>query len=213
VIRSSRRSFGTAAALLALAPLAGCSLLAPSAPAPTKQVLDELPRELPSTGRRDAMLVVLAVHAAPVYDTTAIAYRSRPGEIDFFARHEWADPPARMLQPLAVRVLQATGAFEAVVGAPYFGHAPQVLRLELDELLADFSVQPAVLRLSLRAVLQVSGRLRARAVSAAQPIVERNPQGVVRAANAATAQALLEIARFVLEGEPREASELPAARR
>lgn len=194
----ARRALALGAVLLAATALPGCAVMRPAPRPPVKEVLDAMPSNVPSAARREVVLVVLALHAAPLYDTTAIAYRLRAGEIGFFVSHEWADTPARMLQPLAVQVLQATGAFDAVVAAPYFGHAPQLLRLEIHELLADFSTPAPALRLSLRPVLQRGRAVRAGIVSVAEPIPERTPEAVVRTANAATAQALLQVAQFVL---------------
>jgi cholesterol transport system auxiliary component len=64
------------------------------------------------------VLVVSAPWAAPGYDTAAMAYLRKAGQLEYFAFHRWADAPARMLQPLLVAALDRSGAFRAVVQAP-----------------------------------------------------------------------------------------------
>jgi len=195
----ARRSFGFASMLLALCPLAGCALLAPAPPEPVKEILDRTPDAVPRAPRRAGVLVVMVSHGAPLYDTSSIAYRTRGAGLARFARHEWADTPARMLQPLVIDTLGRTQAFGAVVAPPYFGHAPATLRVEIDELLADFTAAPAAVRLALRAMLRDdAGRLATRTITADARIADETPAGVVRAANDAAAQALLALAAFVI---------------
>lgn len=196
----TKRAFAVVCALPALAALAGCALLAPAPPPPMKAVLDRVPEGVPRAARRGGVLVVVVSGGAPLYDTTAIAYRTHHAEIGYFGRHEWADQPSRMLQPLVVSTLQRTQAFTAVVGPPYFGHAPATLRIEIDRLLADFRPQPGTLRFALRAVLRDdAGRLALRVVVVDEPIAGQTPEAAVRAANDATAQALLQVSRFVVD--------------
>lgn len=184
--------------LLALAPLAGCALLVPAPAEPVMQVLDRLPDTVPRAPRRAGVLVVLVSQAASG-QATSIAYRTRDEQLAYFARHQWAEPPARMLQPLVIATLQRTQAFGAVVGPPYFGHAPATLRVELDELIADFSAPPPAVRLSLRALLRDdAGRLSTRAIAVHATIGRADPAGVVQAANEAVARALLALAAFVV---------------
>jgi cholesterol transport system auxiliary component len=184
--------------LLALAPLAACSLLVPVPPERVMEVLDRLPDAVPRAPRRAGVLVVLVSQAAGP-EPTSIAYRTRDAPLAHFAWHQWAEPPGRMLQPLVIATLQRTEAFGAVVGPPYFGHAPATLRIELDELIADFSAPPPSVRLSLRALLRdAAGRLSTRAIAARATIADADPAGVVEAANEAVARALLALAAFVV---------------
>jgi cholesterol transport system auxiliary component len=186
--------------LLALGALGGCGLLAPAPPPPMKAVLDQVPDGVPRAARRAGVLVVVVSGGAPLYDATAIAYRTHDAEIGYFARHEWADRPSRMLQPLVVKTLQETAAFTAVLGPPYFGHAPATLRIEIDRLLADFRPAVGTLRFGLHAVLRDdAGRVALRTIAIEQPIASETPEAVVRAANDATAQALLQVSQFVVE--------------
>lgn len=195
----ARRAFGAGSLLLLLAPLAGCGLLVPAPPEPAMKVLDRVPETVPRARRRAGVLVVVVSQSDARYDTTAIAYRTRETQLAYFARHQWAETPARMLQPLVIATLQRTEAFGAVVGPPYFGHAPATLRIELQELIADFSAPPPAVRLSLRVLLRDdAGRLTTRTIAALAPIAGASPAGVVQAANDAVAQALLALAAFVI---------------
>jgi cholesterol transport system auxiliary component len=192
-----RRAFGLGGAWIALGAAAGCALVTAAPPEPMKEVLDRMPEDVPRAPRRAGVLVVVVARGAPLYDTTGIAYRTAPREIAYFARHAWADRPSRMLQPLVVKTLQHSQAFDTVLSPPYFGHAPATLRVQIEELLADFAA--SVMRLSLTAVLRDdAGRVASRTIAAQAPVAERTPQAAVRAANAATAQGLVLLTEFVL---------------
>jgi cholesterol transport system auxiliary component len=187
---------------LAVALLAGCALLS-AAPAETsKQVLNKMPPEVPRRSSRGAVLLVFPPQTRPVYDSTLMAYTVKPYEIAFFSQHEWAETPAQMLQPLLERTLQNTQFFSAVLAPPYAGRYGYALRTEIRELIADFTSEPAALRLSLRFQLSdgAAGRIvGVKDVSLSEPMQKKTPYAGVVAANEATAKALLELARFVLD--------------
>jgi cholesterol transport system auxiliary component len=190
------------AALIATLWLAGCALLAPPQAPARRAMLEKVPADLPSAAPRPATVVVLPPQTLPVYDTTRMAYSSRPHEVAYFRDHEWAATPSQMVQPLLLRTLQSTRAFAAVLAPPDAGRAHYVLRTQIVELLQDFSADPPVVRVALQ--LQLSGGAAARRTSSAEvvvrePIGERTPQAGVAAANEAIAKALLQVARFVLE--------------
>ncbi|HXD39717.1 MAG TPA: ABC-type transport auxiliary lipoprotein family protein [Ramlibacter sp.] len=182
--------------------LAGCALLAAPPPQPSKQVLAKMPPEVPQRTSNGAVLVVYPPQTRPVYDTTEMAYMTRPYEIAYFSQHEWAEPPAQMLQPLLVATLQNTHLFSAVLTPPYAGRHSYALRTEIRELIADFTSEPAALKLSLRFQLSegATGSVVAtQDVSIREPLQQKTPYAGVVAGNDATAKALLELARFVLE--------------
>jgi cholesterol transport system auxiliary component len=192
-----RHALGVGGAWIALGAAAGCALVTPAPPEPVKELLDRMPDDVPRAAHAAGVLVVVVAQGAPTYDTTGIAYRTGPREIAYFARHAWADRPSRMLQPLVVRTLQRSQAFATVLSPPYFGHAPATLRVELDELLADFDA--SIARLSLTAVLRDdAGRVASRTIAAQAPVAARTVQAAVRGANAASVQALVLLTEFVL---------------
>jgi cholesterol transport system auxiliary component len=99
------------------------------------------------------VLVVAAPRASAGFDSTAMIYLRRPNELESYAHHAWAEPPAQMLAPLMVRSLQSSRPGVAVLMAPSAASASLRLETELLRLQQDFNTSPSVLRLSLRAVL------------------------------------------------------------
>ena len=192
------RLFGVVFALS----LAGCALLSAPPPQTSKQILNKMPPEVPQRSSRGAVLVVYPPQTRPVYDTTEMAYMTRPYEIAYFSQHEWAEPPAQMLQPLLVGTLQNTRVFSAVLTPPYAGRHSYALRTEIRELIADFTSEPAALQLSLRFQLSEGATgavVGVKDISVREPMQQKTPYAGVVAGNEATAKALLELARFVVE--------------
>jgi cholesterol transport system auxiliary component len=189
------------AILLASALPLGCAL-GPAAAPPTIAVLTPAPTGLPRQVARPAVLVVFPPRSRALFDTARMAYTTRAHEIDYFNQYEWGETPARMLQPLLVATLRDLGLYSSVVTPPYTGRHAWGLRTEVLELVADFNEEPAVVRLTLDLQL-IEGdtqRLAAeREVTATERLRERTPDAVVDAANAATATALREAARFLLD--------------
>ncbi len=188
-----------ASAALALATVA-CSALAPvPVETPVRHVLDATPAIAASATTRPLVLEVGAPRAAPGFDTAAIAYVQRPATLDHFAVHRWVDSPAKMLGPLLVRALEATGAFKAVVR-----DAPGVstdLRLDTEvvRLQQSFLTRPSRVELALRVQLVDVGARRivaTRVVEVVRDAPSDDPAGGGLAANAALASALEEVAAF-----------------
>lgn len=182
--------------------LSGCALLSAPPAQTSKQILNKMPPEVPQRASQGAVLLVYPPQTRPVYDTTEMAYMTRPYEISYFSQHEWAELPAQMLQPLLVGTLQNTRFFSAVLTPPYAGRHSFALRTEIRELIADFTSEPAALRLSLRFELSkgATGAVVAtKDISIREPLQRRTPYAAVVAGNDATAKALLELARFVVE--------------
>lgn len=189
------------AILGAVLALAACALQ-PAATEPRKALLTQLPTQLPRASPGAAVLLVFPVRSRPLYDTVRMAYTVQPYQVDFFSRHEWAETPAQMLEPLLVKTLRDTHFFGAVVVPPDTGPYQWGLRTEMSELIADFTAEPAVVRLSLRFQLieAATGRVVAtHETTVREPMQQRTPEACVVAANAATAQALPKVARFAVE--------------
>ena len=157
--RGLRATAGLTSLLATLALLGGCiSSLLPKPPAPLTRLTLDAAAPPPATAPREAaagspVLVVAVPRAAPGFDSPRMVYLRQAQQLDAFALHEWVDTPARMLAPLLVRALQATGAFGAVLLAPTAGSGNWRLETELIRLQQDFSTQPSQVRLTLRAVL------------------------------------------------------------
>jgi cholesterol transport system auxiliary component len=82
-----------------------------------------------------------------------MAYTRKPYELNYFSRNEWVDIPERMLEPILVSALEASGHFESVI--PSYIRIPADLRLdtEIIVLVQDFSIQPSQSRFILHARL------------------------------------------------------------
>ena len=196
------------AAGAALATLPGCnSLLGPSAtPAPVFYSLDGPPTPAPKVTQlvRPAAaalpaLVVAAPRAAAGFDSQRIMYVREQHKLEYFAHSEWVEPPARLITPLLVGTLQASGAFRAVVLTA--GAAAGELRLdtEIIRLQQDFRVQPSRVVFVLRATL-VEDRTRRvvgqREFESQVAAASDDPYGGVVAANQAVQAVLGDLARF-----------------
>jgi cholesterol transport system auxiliary component len=152
-----------------------------------------------------ATLVVAELRTRPGYDTPRMAYVKRDYSLDYYANSQWADTPARMLQPLLVSALDATGRYRAVLSSP----APVAGALRLDaeivRLEQVFITQPSHMRITLRAILidahkgQVLGQ---REFDVDVPAASDDAYGGVRALNQALVPLLREVAAFCVESTP-----------
>jgi cholesterol transport system auxiliary component len=182
--------------------LPGCALMSPAQVDTTKSVLNKLPGELQQQAARSATLLVFPPATKAVYDTTQMAYTTQVYQVEYFSRHEWADTPSQMLQPLLVTTLRRTRAFSGVLMPPHAGRVSYVLRSEIVELLQDFTTQPPTMRLGLRIELSdgTTDRLIAsKDIVLSEPMQQKAPEAGVVAANEAVAKALQQVARFVLD--------------
>ena len=142
------RALGLVTACLAVT---GCALLAtPPKVVVEKAVLSEVPHDLPQRTPRGETVLVFAPKATGLYDTTQMAYSTRPHEVAYFSEREWAATPSQMLYPLVVRTLENTHAFRAVLTEPITARYTYALRTDILELIQDFSPDSATLLLSLR---------------------------------------------------------------
>lgn len=197
---SSRRALSRAAAVAPLVLLTACAGLRPAEPeTASTYLLDTVPKGSNTAAKADGpTLIVSSPRAMPGYDGVQMAYTREPHKLEYFARNQWADTPARMLAPLLVRALEHRGAFRAVTGAsPVRGE----LRLdtELIRLHQDFTARPSRVRLTVRAQLVDTARKRvvaSRMFDAAETAPADTPYGGVVAANRALARVLDQIAEF-----------------
>jgi len=188
-------------ALFALA-LAGCALLAsPGAAPPSLFTLapwpeSALPRDLAAQS-----IEIAPPGARPGFDGSRMAYVTRPYEIQFFARHQWVEPPARMLAPLLSEALERDGRFQPAQSGESVAPALR-LESEIVALQQEFSAHPSQVRFTLRARLLdgLERRVLATAVfEAVEPSPSEDPYGGVIAANRAVARVLDEVAKWCAE--------------
>lgn len=200
------RSLPRTAALAALAvALAGCALFASPGPAPSLFALD-----VPSAGASAGSAAAQAIEVAPPsaragFDGSRMAYVTRPYELNYFARHQWVEPPARMLAPLLAEALERDGRFEATQGGANLS-ASLRLETEIVALQQEFTAHPSQVRFTLRARLLDLAKRRVVASSAfeaVEPAPSDDPYGGVIAANRAAARVLDEVASWCGENASR----------
>lgn len=174
--------------------------------APSSLLLDATPNVRPAPRNTGLTLLVSPPQAQAGFDTRRIAYTRTPLTLEYYTRSEWADTPARMLGPLAVRALESSGAFRAVIAGP--APVPVDLRLDLEvlRLQQEFTASASQVRLELRAKLfDVRGGrvLATRVLTETAPSPSLDALGGARAASVATGAALEALAAFVVEALPR----------
>lgn len=105
---------------------------------------------IPEVKAGAGILIVNVPVAQPGFDTPRMAYTQRPYEVSYYATHQWADPPARMLTPLLVQALEQTGYWRAIVTMPTSVRGDH--RVDIDQLvlLQDFLQKPSQVRVALR---------------------------------------------------------------
>jgi len=207
-----------AASMVALSLLGSACSLVPKAPAEqvSLHVLDVRP-VVTRTARREHVLAVGPLRAAPGADSASIAYLQAAHGLDHYATHRWADTPARMLDPVLMRTLEDAGDFRAVVPAGSSVQADLRLDTEIVQLRQSFLTRPSRVELTLRTQLvDVLGRrvLATRYFEVVEDAPSDDALGGVLAANAAVGRVLAQVAAFCVEasGEltPR-ATSAPAA--
>ena len=190
---------------LALAGLPACSVLKQSATPPSAfYVLDGAGS--PGTSAPAVMaaasapiLIVNPPHAAAGFDSSRIIYIRQDHQLDYYARSEWVDPPARMLAPLLAAALGAGGGFRAVVQAPGSASGDYRLDTEIVRLQHEFQTLPSRVRFTLRATLVEDKSRRVvgwREFDASVAATADDPYGGVVAANAAVQAVLKDLAAF-----------------
>ena len=96
------------------------------------------------------VLLVNVPTAQPGFDTPRMAYTQRPYEVSYYATHQWADPPARMLTPLLVQALEQTSYWRAVTTMPTSVRGDHRVDIDQLELVQTFLQKPSQVRLALR---------------------------------------------------------------
>lgn len=198
-------------AALGVAALSACSLLKPSTVEPPAFYALEaapasaLPRASDGTMRKLPTLIITPTRAAAGFDHQRIIYVRNDHQLEYFARSEWVDTPARMLGPLLATAMQNTGVFGAVVVMPAGATGDVRLETEIVQLQHNFQTSPSKVQFTLRAFLldnQTRRVLAWREFRGEAASATDTPQSGVAAANKAVQTVLAELAQFVAE-QPR----------
>lgn len=198
-----RRTLLAAAALV----LGACSAIDLRTPEPaiTRYLLDAAVHVPVSDAPGSGVLLVEMPTARSGFDTPRLAYSRKPLAIDYYTRSEWADTPARQLQPLLVRALEASAAWRAVTAAPSPVLADQRLGVDILELVQDFTVTPSVVRLRLRLTLSEVASRRAlvtRTLATVEPADSEDAYGSVEASKRALSRLLSGLVADVMTYAP-----------
>lgn len=199
-------SFQLGAAAMLLTLTVGCAGLLPKPAAqPAYYALDGGGLKAKATSPLSATaptLIVSPTHAAAGFDSQRIIYVRDAHKLDYFARSEWIDTPARMLSPLIVAAIENSGAFRAVVQTP----SPAAGDIRLDtgilRLQHNFDQSPSRVRFTLRAYLVDNATRRvlaSREFDETIAAASEDPYGGVVAANRAVQRVLEQLARFCAE--------------
>lgn len=150
---------------------------------------------------------VSPMRSAAGYASADMLYVQHAHQLQSFARHRWADSPARMLEPPLLAAVEHSGLFSAVSGPA--SHARAALRLdtELLRLQQVFDPRGSQVELVLRATLVDGSRSRllaSQVFRVIEPAEPATPYGGVLAANRATGLLLDELRRFLARALARE---------
>jgi len=185
----------------AWAALAGCSALQPvQQGAVSTFALESRIERNAAVPLRDAPnLLVSPVRAWPGFDSSRMAYVRTPHELEYFAKNQWIDSPARMLTPLLIQAAESSGAFGAVV-TPRSGVAAQLrLESEIVRLQQEFMGTPSRVHFTLRVqMIDVAARtvLATREFDVTENAPSDDPYGGVVASNRAVSRVLDEVKAF-----------------
>lgn len=200
-MRVSAAVYGIAGLLISVWVISGCSLLPKPEPVTMDQYVLEYTSGRVATASAEGLpvLVVTTPRAHGGYDTHRIAYMKQAYGLRYYTRSRWADTPARMLAPLAADAMQATGQFQALYAVPGAIAADYRLDTELIRFHQDFTKQPSVVHITMRAQLvdlQESRVVATRQFDITEPAATDDSYGGVVAANRAVSLLLDELAQF-----------------
>lgn len=202
----SNRAFQFVSIGMLFALAAGCGGLLPKpSPQPSFYALDGVRTEKKTATPPPATaptLIVNPPHAAAGFDSQRIIYVRDAHKLDYFARSEWIDTPARMLTPLIVAAIENGGAFRAVVQTPSPAAGDIRLDTEILRLQHDFGTSPSSVRFTLRAYLVDNATRRvlaSREFDVSEVARSEDPYGGVVAANRAVQSAMARLASFCTE--------------
>jgi len=181
----------------------GCSVMS-VADTPKRTYLLDIPLPpIPPANPNGKTLLVSIPKAASGFDTPAQLYIRHQNVLEYYSKSQWVDTPARMLLPLLVLRLEATGHFAAVLSAATSPVAGEIrLDTEIVRLYQDFLSEPSQVILMLRVQLL---DMVARQVIATKvfKILSDAPTadaiGGMRATNEAVTRILNELAEFVVK--------------
>ncbi|WP_165922883.1 ABC-type transport auxiliary lipoprotein family protein [Sulfurirhabdus autotrophica] len=153
-----------------------------------------------SAGTKNVLtLLVSKPLARPGYDGTGMVYIQKPHELNYFAKNQWVDSPAKMLAPLLVQALERRSHFRAVIQNSGSATADMRLETEIIRIQQVFLTHPSTLQMTIRAqLIDISGKkvLATKEFDVSEKAASEDPYGGVIAANLAVKNLLNQIAEF-----------------
>ena len=166
----------------------------------------------PSSFLKMPTLMIGLPKANAGFDTKRIIYTRAPLQLEYFAKNEWIDTPARMLQPLLISAMEKIGSFKAVLPKHSSGKSDIRLESEIVQLIQIFNSKASDRKPRNGKTSQVQFTLRVTLIdnSTNTVIVHRefdelvnaksdDPPGGVLAANQAVNTVLEKVSKFTQE--------------
>lgn len=194
--------------LFCLLLITGCNALISKSPLQTtyyslERDQSKLPKEFAPNGNlKLPTLIVNMPKENAGFDTRRMMYSRVPHQLEYFAKNEWIDSPAHMLQPLLVSAIEKTGGFKAVL--PKYSLVKSDIRLESEivQLIQIFNNKPSQVQFTLRATLidNITNKVIAhREFDELTNAKSDDPSGGVLAANQVVTTALVKLSIFCQE--------------
>jgi len=187
-----------------LAAITACSIRGP-AQRTAKQVfvLQGTPassEHLKAADQSGCSLRVSTPSSASGFNTARMAYSTEPNQLDYFAYHEWAAPPAKMIAELMETRLDASGLFKFIISGSPGVRADLRLDSHLQSLQQDFRADTSSVNLTLKiSLIEVGTRnlVDSRSFSYWETAKSANAQAGVAAANHAVEQFIIDLSDFL----------------
>lgn len=148
-------------------------------------------------------LLVSMPKAAPGFNTPAQIYMRRNYVLEYYSKSQWVDTPARMLLPLLVHHLEATGLFAAILSAAFSPITGEYrLDTEIVRLQQEFLTEPSEVRLVLRVQLLDMVARKVVATRVFEVLIDarsEDAEGGMLATNQAVARVLKKLTAFLEE--------------
>ncbi len=191
--------------VLLLLSACGSSLLTQQTPPVSTYLLEWNDTQAAPANAQGPSIRLNLITAAAGFDGPQIIYIRTPYQIEHYAYHRWVEAPARMLEPLVMRMLAGSGLFSAVLGPDSAARAVLQLDVELLHLQQVFSRDSSEVQLALSVDLVNVAQARlisSQRLSVTEPVTEATPYGSVQAANRATARLLIALRDFLSRLQP-----------
>ncbi len=156
--------------------------------------------EAPPTDSNGPILLVNPPQSEPGFDTPRMVYLTRRYELEYYAKNQWAETPARMFAPLLVQALSRNGAWRAVIPLPSSVRGDYRLDSHGLSVQQEFLQRPSRVRLMVRTQLvdlKESRIMSTRTFEAVEDAPTEDAYGGVLAANRAVAAILDQVASWL----------------